>query len=333
MIVTLLQGSGNSFRSITFDTIVGGCFSFKYTVPAGFEMPNSMGISAYSKEWRDKQNKFQYFWAPEGITTIKGDGYNIRNWIIENNSAEQTEENALKEASTKYTSQLAAIDDQLDSCGKQEKFRTMYDSLKTEKNQIINLIGIEQLQYLDSKQNITKSGLKKLASITLFGLKYGKKMLPYRDQILCIYNKLNTELKQSPDGVSIATILHPKKVLVLKDTLPEDILCDTLGLSYTMHEYRGKHILVDIWSSSCGPCIKANNELRDIQQKYANKLTVIGINVDGKENWKRASKQHKISWINLSDGMGQNAGFCSNFAINGIPHYILANEQGVIIKI
>lgn len=76
------------------------------------------------------------------------------------------------------------------------------------------------------------------------------------------------------------------------------------GNRHQLTDYKGKYILLDFWSSACGPCIMAQPELGKVAGKYPDHLNVVSISLDvSKEMWRQASGQ--LKGVNLSDLKGE----------------------------
>ncbi|MEG2494928.1 MAG: TlpA disulfide reductase family protein [Mucinivorans sp.] len=329
--IILMLGSGNSYSGVAFDTLRRGHVKFTYTFTSGDPLPASFLLSWRSKELQDMRG--QFFWTRGGLTTVKGDGLQITKWTFANSSPEEREFNELNRIASQYNTILEPIEEQYDLARK-DKDRSAYDSLKNVRLQVYGLIYIAQHKYFLSRPSLTAAGLNKFASNVEFGCKYGQSLQPYMQEIRSIYAKLSPEQKKSASGATVDAILNPTKQLAVGDMLPLcAVLADTTGTSHTLAEFGGKYILIDVWSLGCGPCIAASNELRTLSTEYADSLTIVGVNVDGAQGWKRATRNHNITWTNLSDGKGQGAGFCANFDVRSIPLYVLADPTGRIISI
>ena len=72
-------------------------------------------------------------------------------------------------------------------------------------------------------------------------------------------------------------------------------------------------------------------EMKEIQEQYKNRLTVISISSDTKSRWKEASTQHEMTWPNLSD-LKQTAGLYAKYGVRGIPNYVLISPNGKIMQ-
>jgi thiol-disulfide isomerase/thioredoxin len=107
---------------------------------------------------------------------------------------------------------------------------------------------------------------------------------------------------------------------------------DSLGKSYSIIDYKGKVVVVDLWASWCEPCRAEGPYLGKIVDKYKtdNRIAFISVAVlDKKEAWKLAMKEDKPAWLQLFDTNGtvQNA-----YVANSIPKFIIIDKQGNIIS-
>ena len=89
----------------------------------------------------------------------------------------------------------------------------------------------------------------------------------------------------------------------------------------------GKYILIDIWATWCGPCRKVIPELNEWQEKFADKLIIIGISNETKEKVEPYAKEN----IKYANGSDTPARVKNALRVTGIPHVILINPEGVVI--
>ena len=107
-------------------------------------------------------------------------------------------------------------------------------------------------------------------------------------------------------------------------------LYDLEGNLHHLSELKGKYLLLDFWSSGCGPCIMAIPEMGELQQKYVDKLTIVSLSSDTEKTWKAASARHKMIWKNWSDKK-QTGGLYAQYGVRGIPHYVLISPEGKMV--
>jgi thiol-disulfide isomerase/thioredoxin len=95
-----------------------------------------------------------------------------------------------------------------------------------------------------------------------------------------------------------------------------------------------KITVLDFWASWCGPCRQAMPQVIGIYQQYHNKgLGIIGISLDEqKEAWTAAIKELGMTWMQVSDLKGWDNAAAQAFGVRAIPHMIVLDQQGRIIK-
>jgi thiol-disulfide isomerase/thioredoxin len=97
-------------------------------------------------------------------------------------------------------------------------------------------------------------------------------------------------------------------------------------------DYRGKVVVIDVWATWCGYCVREMPELAAFQQEAEkDKLPVqlIGISVD--RNIKDAAafvKEHKIAY---PMAMGDQNSLKPFGSISGIPVKFIINKQGFVV--
>ena len=176
---------------------------------------------------------------------------------------------------------------------------------------------------------ISNVWMEKLLRLSM-SLKYNPKFTN-KEKILALYDRLNEEQKASIEGQEIRVNLFPPKTVKEGDDMADADLFDLDGKVHHLADFKGKYMLLDFWSSGCGPCIMALPEMKEIQEQYKDRLTIISLSSDTQNRWKAASAQHEMTWQNLSD-LKQTAGLYAVYDVNGIPNYVLISPEGKIVK-
>ncbi|MDY7395283.1 TlpA disulfide reductase family protein [Aureibaculum sp. 2210JD6-5] len=94
-----------------------------------------------------------------------------------------------------------------------------------------------------------------------------------------------------------------------------------------------KMILLDIWASWCKPCIVKFPEVKSIEKKYSEQLTVISLSIDEEiTNFKENIEKLDVPGnLKLYVPNGFQSSFAEHFQIKSIPRYILIDNEGKIL--
>lgn len=113
-------------------------------------------------------------------------------------------------------------------------------------------------------------------------------------------------------------------------------LKDTEGNDLSLSHFagQGKYVLVDFWAAWCGPCRQEMPNVVAAYDKYKSKgFEVVGVSFDqNREEWLEGISQMNMSWPQMSDLMYWDSPVVDLYAIQGIPHTILLDKEGVIIE-
>jgi peroxiredoxin len=119
--------------------------------------------------------------------------------------------------------------------------------------------------------------------------------------------------------------------LEVGDSAP-DFSAETLkGEKICLNDLKGKTVLLDFWSTWCGPCVAEISNVKKAYQKYKDDIVFLGINVDtSKETVAKFIKEEKIEWPQVFDGEGWESGIVKKYGIRGIPAVFLIDQDGKI---
>lgn len=154
------------------------------------------------------------------------------------------------------------------------------------------------------------------------------------------YSLLDEDFRQLPDWIKtsasskyIAQKIEGAKAVTLKKPAPvfSQILAN--GNRIALENFRGKYVFLDFWASWCVPCRKETPNLAKAYEKYkARNFEIISISIDEDQKaWQNASKQDKISWINLLDVKGKTEEIAVKYGIQSVPANFLIDPNGIII--
>ena len=119
---------------------------------------------------------------------------------------------------------------------------------------------------------------------------------------------------------------------------PNFALLDASGKSVSLSSFRGKPLLLDLWATKCGGCIKEIPSFIEIHHAYRNRgLAVVGISMDilyedlkgPAEAWSLVNpfvEAHKVDYLIL---MGDD-GITKRYSVNALPVTYLIDRRGRI---
>lgn len=104
------------------------------------------------------------------------------------------------------------------------------------------------------------------------------------------------------------------------------------GESFTLSEQKGKVVLVDIWSTSCPPCVKEIPNLKKIyDSKKENGFEIISISLDDdEEKVNQFLTQHPMTWKTVFSGKGWKDPVAKLYKVSWIPSLWLVDKKGVL---
>ena len=333
--ISLYQYDGNVGSRIASDTIVGGKFHFEQVM----QDPEINKLSLIVADDDFPLLSRTIYVKPGAQVKVKGSGNHIMTWNVESKVPEQMaydELQAIPEYEpyqdiallrTKVIDELYRIDRKTEK----ERFAEVYSRYKAINEQddsIMNIITAKQIVIMKH----TKPSEPWLNE--LFGFARMSNAYPdyaYAEDAKALYQSLPEEMKQTKQGLEIYANLYPPKQAMNGDDFPDADFYDLDGNLHHIADYKGKYILLDFWSSGCGPCIKAFPEMKEVYEKYGDKLAIISMSVDTESRWRKASEKHDITWSNWNEMKGEG-GLYTNYRIRGIPYYVLINPEGKIEK-
>ena len=95
---------------------------------------------------------------------------------------------------------------------------------------------------------------------------------------------------------------------------------------------KGRYTMVDFWASWCGPCRMAIPHVRELHEKYGDKLGVIAVSVDeDSDAWAKAMEQEKMDWTQLRVAKENFKDVTKAYNFSGIPFMVLIDAEGHIV--
>lgn len=116
-------------------------------------------------------------------------------------------------------------------------------------------------------------------------------------------------------------------------TAPAFDLPSADGKVIRLADFKGKYVLIDFWSSWCGPCRQENPNIVRLFNRFKDKnFTILGISLDDdKADWLKAIKDDGLTWTQVSELKRWDSPIANLYKIESIPASFLLDPQGKII--
>lgn len=107
---------------------------------------------------------------------------------------------------------------------------------------------------------------------------------------------------------------------------------DVDGKVWTLADFKGKYIYIDMWATWCNPCKRELPYLKELEKKFEGaEIVFIGLSTDGdKAKWEKMVRSGELCGVQLY--LGPRSTFQKSYNIDGIPRFILLDKEGRIIN-
>jgi thiol-disulfide isomerase/thioredoxin len=116
---------------------------------------------------------------------------------------------------------------------------------------------------------------------------------------------------------------------------PDFVLTGTEGKKYSLKDFKGKKILIDVGASWCGPCVAGIPSWNKLVETYTGKNNVIFISLsldDNEDGWQRWVKRKPKGLLLNADFKGFQSDFANAYLVTALPKMILLDEEGRIVQ-
>jgi len=104
------------------------------------------------------------------------------------------------------------------------------------------------------------------------------------------------------------------------------------GKTFSLTEFKDKVIVIEFWATWCPPCKESIPHLSKFQEKYKDKVVIIGISNEDKtvvEEFYNAQKEMKYR-VAIDDKDKTYETYMTGFEVNTIPHAFIIKEGKII---
>jgi thiol-disulfide isomerase/thioredoxin len=97
-----------------------------------------------------------------------------------------------------------------------------------------------------------------------------------------------------------------------------------------LEKQKGKTMVIEVWASWCGDCVKAMPSFKDIQSQNPD-ITYVFISLDKTtDKWKAGIEKHQLVGNHYFANDGMKGAFGKAIDLNWIPRYIVVDKNGKI---
>ncbi|MEM6718095.1 MAG: TlpA disulfide reductase family protein [Bacteroidota bacterium] len=108
------------------------------------------------------------------------------------------------------------------------------------------------------------------------------------------------------------------------------------GGNTTLADLQGKYVYIDVWATWCGPCLQEIPSLKKVEKQYHDKnIHFVSISIDETRDhgkWKKMVDEKELGGIQLMADNAWKSKFVTDYAIEGIPRFILIGPDGKIVN-
>lgn len=98
-----------------------------------------------------------------------------------------------------------------------------------------------------------------------------------------------------------------------------------------LEKYKGQTLVIEVWASWCGDCVKAMPKIKALQAQNPN-VNYVFISMDKTvEKWKEGIEKHELRGTHFLANDGMKGAFGKALDLDWIPRYIILDKTGKII--
>ncbi len=106
---------------------------------------------------------------------------------------------------------------------------------------------------------------------------------------------------------------------------------NNIAFGNILQRHKGKAVLIEVWASWCGDCVKAMPLLKDTQAKNPD-ADYIFISMDkAADKWKEGIEKHELKGEHYWAMDGMKGAFGKAIDLDWIPRYIVIDKSGKVV--
>ena len=134
--------------------------------------------------------------------------------------------------------------------------------------------------------------------------------------------------------VAISCTNAQQKTAFSKEALSETVLStngNQVAFKDILKKYKGKTLVIEVWASWCGDCVKAMPKIKELQANNPD-VAYVFISVDkAADKWKTGIEKHELKGQHFMANDQMKGVFGKAIDLDWIPRYIIIDKKGKIV--
>ena len=98
----------------------------------------------------------------------------------------------------------------------------------------------------------------------------------------------------------------------------------------SLHDYRGKIVVLNLWATWCGPCLDEIPDLDLLQKRMGDKITIVAVSYDDKaRDYQQFIREHRMAFITVHD---RDKKLKDLYQPTGPPETYVIDRSGKILR-
>lgn len=98
--------------------------------------------------------------------------------------------------------------------------------------------------------------------------------------------------------------------------------------TFSLHDLRGKTVVLNFWAAHCGPCIDEMPSLVQLQKQMGDRIAIVGVSVDTSDaDYHAFLRQFGIGFITVLDSSKDSYNL---YGATGYPETTIIDRNGII---
>ena len=112
---------------------------------------------------------------------------------------------------------------------------------------------------------------------------------------------------------------------------PAISLADTSGHSVELSELQGKLVIVNLWATWCGPCLREMPSLERLQSRFGERIAVLAVSEDRGSNKSVEPFIAKLGLKSVKIYIDPKSEVGHAFGVRGLPTSFLIDREGKVL--